>query len=267
MIEPVAHSQRPSRVRWRLLLAETVAFALVGGSSPQGAELVPFRGTEAQELGLIPMVTEASGGAEKASGDVSVQELLRSGSSSMGRGDLQAAKVAFAKIVEREPQQLAALINLGWIAQREKAWGEAEAYLKKAQHLAPENAPVWLALGVVYLEQNRIDFAQAAFSQVVALEPENARAHRLLGLTFGRKAWYSGAEAELRRSIELEPSDAGAHFNLAVVYLQRQPVALELARRHYHRAVDLGSAPDPSIEALFTANDHPPTGAKVSASR
>ena len=73
----------------------------------------------------------------------------------------------------------------------------------------------------------------------------------MLGLALGRKSWNSGAESELRRSLELEPEDAGAHYNLAVIYLQRNPPAVELARRHYYRAVDLGGAPDQSVEALL----------------
>jgi len=179
------------------------------------------------------------------------------GALAMGRGELVAAKKMFVAILQRRPEHLSSLINLGWIAQRTKSWVEAEDYLKRARQLSPDNASIWLALGVVYLEQDRVDFAMAAFSQVVALEPANARAHRMLGLTLGRKEWYSAAESELRRSLELEPNDPGAHFNLAVIYLQRQPVALELARRHYHLSVDLGSAPDSKIAALLAQNIPP----------
>jgi Flp pilus assembly protein TadD len=87
----------------------------------------------------------------------------------------------------------------------------------------------------------------------------------MLGLALGRKGWHSGAEEELRRSLALEPSDPGAHFNLAVIYLQRQPVALELARRHYHRSIDLGGPADPSIEALLLQPNIDETAAKPPA--
>jgi hypothetical protein len=69
------------------------------------------------------------------------------------------------------------------------------------------------------------------------------------------------AEEELRRSLEIEPDDAGAHFNLAVFYLRRKPVAVELARRHYYRALDLGFEPDPALEeSLKDAAAKPPAG-------
>ncbi|RFC42731.1 MAG: Tetratricopeptide (TPR) repeat [Verrucomicrobia bacterium] len=244
-------SQRLGIAALRLPLAAAVAFALLGGSSPRGAELVPFRGIPVE---IAPASPPLGGEALPKDVDSEVESDFRAGALAMGKGELAAAKHTFTTVLQRRPEHLSSLINLGWIAQRTKSWVEAEDYLKRARQLSPDNASIWFALGVVYLEQERVDFALAAFSQVVALEPANARAHRMLGLTLGRKEWYSAAEGELRRSLEIEPSDPGAHFNLAVIYLQRQPVALELARRHYHLSVDLGSAPDPQIAALLSQN-------------
>jgi Flp pilus assembly protein TadD len=57
----------------------------------------------------------------------------------------------------------------------------------------------------------------------------------------------------MRRAIELDPEYAEAHFNLAVFCLQRQPPAVELARRHYQKALDLGAAPDPELETKLAS--------------
>jgi Flp pilus assembly protein TadD len=72
-------------------------------------------------------------------------------------------------------------------------------------------------------------------------------------VTVGKKGWYSAAEDEMRKAIELQPDYAEAHFNLAVFYLQRNPPAVELARRHYQKARDLGAAPDPDVEKRLNA--------------
>ena len=56
------------------------------------------------------------------------------------------------------------------------------------------------------------------------------------------------SEQELRRAVELDPDYADANFNLAVLYLRRTPPLVELAHRHYQRALDLGTARDPLIE-------------------
>jgi Tfp pilus assembly protein PilF len=51
----------------------------------------------------------------------------------------------------------------------------------------------------------------------------------------------------MRKALELQPDYQEAHFNLAVFYLQRNPPAVELARRHYQKALDLGGAPDAEV--------------------
>jgi Tfp pilus assembly protein PilF len=61
----------------------------------------------------------------------------------------------------------------------------------------------------------------------------------------------------LCRAVELDPGYADAHYNLAVFYLQEKPPAVELARRHYFKAVELGVEKDPEMEKVFRRT--PPT--------
>jgi len=117
----------------------------------------------------------------------------------------------------------------------------------------PQNGLGWLLLGVIEYDQDKLDAALAALSQAALWEPKNAMVHHYLGVTVGKKGWYSGAEDEMRKAIELQPNYAEAHFNLAVFYLQRNPPAVELARRHYQKARDLGAAPDPDVERTLNA--------------
>ena len=100
---------------------------------------------------------------------------------------------------------------------------------------------------MVEYDQSQFNAALAALSQATLLDPKNPLAHQYLGVTVGKKGWLSAAEDELRQAIELDPLAAEAHFNLAVFYLQRSPPATELARRHYQKALDLGSPPDPEV--------------------
>jgi len=159
-----------------------------------------------------------------------------------------AARARLEKILETEPDNAMALLDLGSLEYRARHFEEAEKWLKRATRLKPDSAAAWLALGVVACESGKLDAALAALSQAVLLEPRNAKAHSYLGVTVGRKGWLDGAEAELQRALELDETLAEAHFNLAVVYLQENPPMVELARRHYHRARDLGAAPDSLVE-------------------
>jgi Flp pilus assembly protein TadD len=225
------------------------------GSRAGGSELVPFR--DGAPSDLLSKETFLDTGRLQVHGGVSegdeawASSELRESAAAMGRGETASARAGFKRVLERQPENLVALVNLGWIAQREKSWTEAESYLRRAQRLAPENSAVWMALGISVLEQGSLEHALGAFAQVIAFEPNNARGHRLLAMTLARKGWYSAAEEELRRALEIEPDDAGAHFNLAVLYLQRHPCAVELARRHYFRAIDMGVAPDSAVEEIL----------------
>jgi Tfp pilus assembly protein PilF len=151
---------------------------------------------------------------------------------------------------------VATLINLGLVEYRQGSFAEAERLLKQAVRAQPEAGLAWLILGVVYYDQDKLDAALAALAQAALLEPKDARTHHYLGVTVGKKGWYSGAEDEMRKALEIDPNYAEAHFNLAVFYLQRNPPAVELARRHYRKALDLGAPPDEQVEkAIGTPRD------------
>jgi len=176
------------------------------------------------------------------------QKAAKVAMAALEKGDLAAAKRDFQKVLTLAPGNAPTLINLGLVEYRQKKYADAETLLKNAVKSAPESGLPWLVLGVVQYEQNKLDAALAALAMAAYLEPKDARVHQYLGVVVGNKGWYSAAEDEMRKAIELEPDYAEAHYNLAVFCLERKPPAVELARRHYYKSVDLGGAPDPEIE-------------------
>jgi tetratricopeptide (TPR) repeat protein len=181
------------------------------------------------------------------------REAAAEGNAAFAKGDYKAAKAAYERVLDLAPDNLVALVNLGLIEFRTGDAGKAEKILKQALARRLETGPAWLTLGMLYFQQGKIEPAFAALSQAVLHDPANARAHNHLGVVLGRKGWLDGAEAELRRAVEIDPAYRDAHYNLAVVYLQRRPPAMELARRHYYKAVELGGPPDPEIEKKLSA--------------
>jgi Flp pilus assembly protein TadD len=181
------------------------------------------------------------------------QGLSRTATAALAKGDLDAAERDFKKVLTLVPGNIPATLNLGLIAYRRKDYRQAEALFKKVSHAEPENGLPWLMLGLTHHEQGHLDAALAALAQAVLYSPKDARAHHFLGVTVGKKGWYSAAEDELRKAIALDPDYGEAHFNLAAFYLQRNPPAIELARRHYEKALDLGGARDPEVEKRLAA--------------
>lgn len=175
------------------------------------------------------------------------QQLHDSALNSFAAGNLEAAKAGFEKVLVISPGNAPALINLALIEQRQRRYAEAEKFLRQILKLDTENAAAWLLMGIGAYEQDRLDAALAHLAQAVLYAPKDARARRYLGVTLGRRGWYSAGEEELRRAVELDPRSADAHYNLAAVYMERVPPAVELARRHYTRALELGAAPDEKL--------------------
>ncbi len=176
------------------------------------------------------------------------RQLALDGAVAFEGGDLEAGRAKFTRLLELEPENIVALVNLGSLEYRAGRLEEAEAHLRRATRLSPESFSAWLTLGVTAHDAGKLDLALAALFQAVLLDPKDARTHSYLGVTLGRKGWLDGAEAEFRKAVELDDTHREAHFNLAVLYLQHQPPARELARRHYRRARELGAEPDSLIE-------------------
>ena len=218
-------------------------------------------------LALAGLLVVAPGGALRAEDEPAndgkyvpmiAREAAAEGNAAFARGDLERARRAYRKVLELAPDNLLGLINLGVVEFSLQDARSAENHLKRAVQLRLETAPAWLTLGTLYMDEGRLDEALAALSQAVLYEPRNARARNYLGVVIGRKGWIDGAQAELRKAVEIDPGYSDAHFNLAVFYLESRPPFIELARRHYFRAMELGASRDPEIEAALKARPGEP---------
>jgi tetratricopeptide (TPR) repeat protein len=185
--------------------------------------------------------------AKSAPKDDEAQRLHAEALRAFQKGDLTAAAAGFERVLAIAPENAPALINLALVRQRQKRFDDADQLLKRVLRNDGENASAWLLLGIAAYEQQKLDAAHAHLSQAVLYAPKNAQAHQYLGVTLGRKGWYSAGEEELRRAIAINPKFADAHYNLAVLCMERVPPAVELARRHYSKALELGVPPDPEL--------------------
>lgn len=179
---------------------------------------------------------------------VTAKEAIEEGNEAFKRGDYLQAKGSYEVARKVIPNNLMLLVNLGltefYLGQLEAA----EASLLRAIQQRIDLPAAWQVLGLIHLDSRRYERAMAAFAQVVVLEPRNARARNYLGVAIGQMGWFDGAESEFRKAIEFDPKYADAHFNLAYFCLQRRNPAIELARRHYAKAVELGADRDPELE-------------------
>ena len=123
--------------------------------------------------------------------------------------------------------------------------------LQQAVKLSPTDAFSYSNLGIVYYQLNQYENAIDALNSAKALDPNDAKTHNYLGCACSQKGWQEVAEKEFRKAIEIDPNFGDAHFNLALVYATSKPPSLELARREYNRALELGIAKDARLEKLL----------------
>jgi Flp pilus assembly protein TadD len=165
------------------------------------------------------------------------------------RYDDSAAK--YQSIIDKYPESLYAWSNLGVVRFQQGKFNEALKALQQAVKLSPTDAFSYSNLGIVYYQLNQYENAIAALNSAKALDPNDAKTHNYLGCAESQKGWQEEAEKEFRKAIDIDPNFGDAHFNLALVYATSKPPALELARREYARAQELGIAKDPRLEKLL----------------
>lgn len=205
---------------------------------------------------ILP-ITAFSAPAETPFVPEAAKQGVAEGNAAFLKKDYAGARKAFEKVLGLMPESLVALVNLGLVEFYSGHPDRAEELLKRAVSVRLENPAAWLTLGMIYMDADKSDEALAALSQAMVQDPRNARIRNFLGVVIGRKGWIDGAQSELRRAVELDPGYAEAHYNLAVFYLEEHPPAIELARRHYFRAVELGAEKDAAIEKRLRAGTEP----------
>lgn len=168
--------------------------------------------------------------------------------SAFGKQDWKTARKCYQEMLAIDPQNALTYANLGAVEQQSGRLKEAQSQFERAVTINPELQQTWMALGLVSYEKGDLYYAVHALSRAVHEDPTDAKAHNYLAVVVKKLGWREAAESELQRAIELSPDYANAHFNLALMYLERTPPAIELAKRHYDKAVALGAPKDELIE-------------------
>ena len=197
--------------------------------------------------------TASSAGVESGSPAVPPELLTQAQAAKeeFDKANYREAEKLYEKILQKAPNNLYILSNLGVVRFRSGKLKLAEESFKKAIALAPEDAFSRCTLGIVYYSQGKYDEAVNELTKALAINPKNATAHNYLGITASQKGWQEAAQKELETATSLDPKYADAHFNLAVVFATQQPPNKENARKHYKLATELGAEPDSALEQLI----------------
>jgi tetratricopeptide (TPR) repeat protein len=172
----------------------------------------------------------------------SVDDYLTAGNEAMQSTRLADAENAYqsaTKAAPNDPRPHLALGNLYIFQQKQ---GPAELEYMKVIELDPKNPAAHAALGNLYASESQFGLAEAQLRAAVALDPVKAVYRMNLGTAL-QKAQKSGpAEAEFRTAVGLEPKNVQAHLALANL-LNAEPSRQTEAQAEYAQVKAL----DPSL--------------------
>jgi len=141
-----------------------------------------------------------------------------------------------ATSVDNDPNLL---VFLGLSYQHEKRYAEAEATMKQAIRLKPDEGLYPFALGQIYYESQQCPKAIDAFKSALEhhLEADlQATATHWLGRCYAQAEKYDLAANALRQSLSLQPQDPSIIYDLGVVYFdakqykEAEPLLLQTLR-------------------------------------
>ncbi len=181
------------------------------------------------------------------------------GKETSGRGE----KSALGKILESDPDDFFANLQMGAVLRREKDHAGAEAHLKRAQRIFPqyvERGNPYQVLGQMYLELKREDDALAQFTAWSRMDGSSAEPQlQAAEIHRNRKNWAAAAEM-LELAVYINPYDPSIQKQLGEAAMEsgRWPAAIAA-----HRALVALNASDAAgahynlARALRASGDRP----------
>lgn len=179
------------------------------------------------------------------------KQLLAQAKAEFDRQDYLQAENTFQESLKLSPNDYFALSNLGVVEFQLGKMKEAEEQLKKAVQQSSDSSFALTTLGIVHYRQQRLQDAELVLRKAVAINAQDFTAHNYLGIVLAASGKGKAGESEIMKAVEINPNYSDAHFNLAVIYATGKPPAKMMARKHYSKALELGSPPDPSLEHML----------------
>lgn len=195
-------------------------------------------------------------------------------------GDLATAKKQYLRALELDKDYGRALINLGIVEIREKAYARGVERCKRAIALDARAAKAHYCIGLAESATGKLDAASASFAKAIELHasdpsaklelahvrrkqnkhqeaidlyraavrdlPDAPDLHVHLGYCYKALGQWDAAEVEYRKAVQKDPSSFFGHLNLGVVLVHNKKY--DEAEPHYRTASELDpDAPKPQF--------------------
>ena len=119
------------------------------------------------------------------------------------------------------PRNVQLLLLLAKTYAAAHALPKAEATLRKAIELTPDNLEAYGMLGQLLYQSNRLAEGRAEFEKLLERRPRSVPAHTMVAIIYRREGKTEEAIERYKRALEIDPTAAVAANNLAWIYAER----------------------------------------------
>jgi tetratricopeptide (TPR) repeat protein len=161
-------------------------------------------------VGALAVLALVSGCSHK-----SVESYLQQGDQAMQASRLADAENDYQDAIRLAPDDPRPHVALGNLYMFEQKSAPAEIEFMKVLELDPKNAPGHFALGGLYASQAQSGLAESQYRAAVVLDPTRSAYRLSLGSVLQKEGKIGEAEAEFRTATGLDPKNAHAHLALA----------------------------------------------------
>jgi len=136
--------------------------------------------------------------------------------------DLDGSLQHFRKAIQLYNNYPEAYLMVGLVSLDQRKLDDAQAALQKSTELAPHLAQGFLALGAVYNQEKKFDDAQKALTRGLELKPDDAQGESDLARTYLAMGKWQDAEPHAQKSVSLNPELPIPHIFLGNIALKKQ---------------------------------------------
>lgn len=141
--------------------------------------------------------------------------------------------------LEEQRQKAEANYKIGEAEMRSGNYSEAIKSLQDAQKYNPNDAKIYNALGLIYIQYQQYDKAISMFEKAIRLDPNLPEAHNSLGTVYARLQQWDQAISEFKKALSdpSYPTPALAHYNLGLALMEKGDHIN--AVKEFHAAVEI----------------------------
>jgi arylsulfatase A-like enzyme/cytochrome c-type biogenesis protein CcmH/NrfG len=136
------------------------------------------------------------------------------------RRDLTQARATYTRLLRAAPYYATACIELAHAEALLGNGAEAKRLYRRAVDMDPSNPRPLRELGILLLDESKVEQAEQLLQQALRLDPTDTFALSALGEAAARQERYQDAAATLERALAAAPHAVPVRLNLGFVYLQ-----------------------------------------------